>query len=106
MILAGSIVPVFPQTQLGRIIGRVTDASDAVIPDAAISADFPLTGAKTTTVSNGEGYYVLPNLRYGRYIVNVTKPGFAPYHLEDVEVASSTATTLDVKLAVTGTATN
>ena len=81
--LASHSIPVFAQTQLGRIIGRVTDASEAVVPDATVSASFPLTGATFATKSNGEGYYVIPNLQYGRYSVTVTKPGFASYKVAD-----------------------
>ncbi len=106
-ILAASmacvVFPVFAQTQFGRIVGRVTDASNAIVPGVTISATYPLTGAKFTAQSNDDGYYVLPNLHYGRYDVTVTKPGFAPYRVERVEVASSTATTLDISLAVATT---
>lgn len=99
-------VPAFAQTQFGRIIGRVTDPSDAIVPDATISALSPVTGATSESRSNGEGYYVLPSLQYGHYNVNVTKAGFAPYRVEGVEVASSTDTTLNVKLSVTTSATS
>jgi hypothetical protein len=99
-------VPAFAQTQFGRIIGRVTDPSDAIVPDATISVLSPVTGATFEGRSNGEGYYVVPSLQYGRYSVNVTKSGFAPYRVEGVEVASSTDTTLNVKLSVTTSATS
>ena len=102
-VLASFSIPVFAQTQLGQITGRVTDASDSVVPDAAISASFPLTGSTFNTRSNGQGYYLLPNLQYGRYSVTVTKPGFATFRVESVEVASSTATTLNPRLSVTST---
>jgi hypothetical protein len=98
--LMGIFAPVFTQTQLGSIIGRVTDASEAVVPAATVSAVFPVTGATFTTQTNAEGYYVIANLQYGRYNVTVAKPGFASYRVDNVDVASSTATTLDARLAV------
>lgn len=99
--VAGSILTMFAQTQLGRITGRVTDASDAVVPGASITASFPLTGATVTTQSNESGYYLLPSLQYGRYDVTVTKAGFATYQVDGVQVVSATVTTLDARLAVT-----
>jgi hypothetical protein len=103
--LACLLIPLHGQTQLGQIVGRVTDASNAVIPDATIAASYPLTSATFTTRSNGEGYYVLSNLQYGRYTVSVSKAGFASSQVDSVEVASSTATTLNVRLVVSSTST-
>ena len=76
-----------------------------MIPDATIAASYPLTSATFTTRSNGEGYYVLSNLQYGRYTVSVSKAGFASSQVVSVEVASSTATTLNVRLVVSSTST-
>jgi hypothetical protein len=41
----------------GRISGRVTDPSDAVIPNATISAQSASTNGVIKSQTNGSGYY-------------------------------------------------
>src|SRR5215831_2294459 len=43
----------------GRITGRVTDPTGAVIPDAMISAENTSTNIVTKAKSNESGYYVI-----------------------------------------------
>src|SRR3984893_13536578 len=92
--------PVLPQTQRGQLVGAVTDQSGSSVPGAKIEVFNPETGVKIDTVSNSSGLYTVPGLNYGRYTVTVTAAGFAPYSVENVDIATATTTTLNLTLKV------
>jgi hypothetical protein len=92
--------PVLPQTQRGQFVGAVTDQSGSAVPGAKIEVFNPETGVKIETVSNTSGLYTVPGLNYGRYTVTVTAAGFAPYSVENAEIATATTTTLNLVLKV------
>ena len=53
------------QTTQGRISGRVTDSTGAVVVGASITIENTSKGVSRTVQSNGAGDYVLPNLDPG-----------------------------------------
>src|SRR5512146_1253975 len=64
------------QTATGRVIGTVSDAQGAVVPDAKVSVTNTATGITSTTVTNANGYYEVLALPIGPYKVSVEKSGF------------------------------
>jgi hypothetical protein len=62
------------QTATGGIRGTVSDAAEAAIPGATITARNPATGAESKTVTNSEGLYTLPRLLPGRYTCRSRHP--------------------------------
>nr|MBA3915521.1 TonB-dependent receptor [Terriglobales bacterium] len=64
------------QTQQGRITGRVTDPSGAVIANAAVSIRNASTGLERTLKTNTAGEYAAPNLDPGTYQVSIEAPNF------------------------------
>jgi outer membrane receptor protein involved in Fe transport len=58
--------------------GRVTDASQAVIANAAVTVTNVDTRVERTTVSNDLGYYTVPLLPPGNYQITVQHEGFRP----------------------------
>lgn len=62
--------------QTAEIIGRITDPSNAVIPEASVSVTSVDTGIKRNTTSNEQGYYTVPLLQPGDYKIFVQKEGF------------------------------
>jgi hypothetical protein len=60
------------------LTGRVSDASGAAIPRAAIGITNTETGQQRATVTNSEGRYRVLSILPGQYHVTVTCPGFAP----------------------------
>lgn len=60
----------------GTISGRVTDASEAVVSGAKVSAQNVQTNFRVATVTNDAGLFVLANLAVGTYQVTVEKQGF------------------------------
>lgn len=89
------------QTQRGNIVGRVTDASGAVVPGAKVQVASRATGVSFTTETNAEGLYSVPYLQYGAYQLTVDATGFTRNAMS-VDVATATTTTADVKLTVAG----
>ena len=74
VLLAG--LPFHAYGQEATIVGTVTDASGAVVPNAAISLTNTDTGVVRTSITNGDGQYVVPGLVIGRYDVTATATGF------------------------------
>ncbi len=91
------------QTQRGTIVGTISDASGAVVPNAAVQAVNDETGAKFDGASNSAGYYTINYLPYGKYSLTVNASGFKTYVVQAVEVATATTTTLNIGLTVGST---
>jgi hypothetical protein len=64
------------QTNSGELTGRVTDQSDAVVPDAQVQVTSLDTGDIRKTSSNKEGYFVVTFLTPGTYEVSAVAQGF------------------------------
>jgi outer membrane receptor protein involved in Fe transport len=74
------------QERFGGIAGIVTDASQAPVPGATITATNKQTGAARTVVSGADGTYRIPDLDPGRYTVTVELQGFQKVQADDVLV--------------------
>ena len=64
--------------QTSGVQGQVTDASGAVIPNAAVTLTNVDSGVGITYTTNEQGFYIAPQRNVGRYMLEVTAPGFAP----------------------------
>ena len=62
--------------QTATVSGRVTDASEAVIPATKITVTNIATGNARTVESNAVGYYTVPLLPPGQYRIDVEQDGF------------------------------
>jgi hypothetical protein len=89
------------QADLGSVIGVVTDASGAVVPNAQVKLTNVSTGSVHTTETNGRGEYAVTQLLPATYSLTVTAPGFAPAK-KDVSVTVGSQNTANIKLAVSG----
>src|SRR5580698_5754171 len=68
------------------INGTVTDASGAVVPNAAISLTNPATGQIRQSISNSAGAYRFANVGIGNYTLTATAAGFQKYTKTDIVV--------------------
>ena len=68
-------VSVFAQAT-GQLTGSVSDASQAAVPGAEVTATGIGTGLERKTTTNQQGDYTLPFLPPGEYRVRVQKEGF------------------------------
>src|SRR6266849_7389286 len=84
----------------GQISGTVTDPSGAVVPKAQVTVSNANTGIKRTTESNSDGYYVVPLLDPGNYVVTITAKGFETVNHEGITVAVGRSALVDFRLQV------
>jgi hypothetical protein len=62
--------------QTAQVSGVITDSTGAVVPNAGVSALNNDTGVIRATESNSVGYYTVPLLQPGNYMVSVKAVGF------------------------------
>ena len=101
MILA---VPAFAQTSAGTVSGTVRDASNAVIPGVNVTLLNTATNIRSSTVSNESGFYRLPSVSVGKYILTAESPGMQKYE-GNVVVQAGQSLVIDPVLQPAGTAT-
>src|SRR5689334_12707782 len=68
---------IMAQQNRGKITGRVTDRSGAVVPSAQIQIVDTETNVQYAFVTNDEGLYTAPAIPPGAYKVVATKEGFS-----------------------------
>ena len=68
----------------GRIVGSITDPSNAVVPGVEVVATNQATGVKFRTKSNASGAYLFPELPVGTYTVSVAAPGFRGFEVKGI----------------------
>lgn len=72
------------QETRGTIVGRVTDASGAVIPNADVQVLNQAMGTTVLLKTNAEGFYTAPLLLPGTYQVTISTAGFKKYVRSDI----------------------
>jgi len=77
-------LPLFSQTNFGRILGIVTDQSGGVIPGATVTIVDTQRGVARTLTTNEVGEYNAPTLIPGAYMVRVEAKGFKKLERENV----------------------
>src|ERR1700747_3004157 len=98
LLLALSASLLRAQTFRGTLRGTVADATGAVVPGAAITVKNMDTGVARTTQSNSDGEFTVPELPIGRYSVEATMTGFAPYHAEGINIEVAGQVNLTITL--------
>ncbi len=71
----------------GEVVGVVTDANGAVVPNAAVTLSGPNLIRSQSTTSDSDGSYRFGQVPPGRYTVETAATsGFAAYKQDNVEV--------------------
>src|SRR5262245_19677421 len=99
VITLGGALAIYAQIN-GSISGRVVNERDEVVPGATVtvaSAELAITRA---TTSNEEGYFTVPNLPVGVYVVTVKAAGFADFKQENIKLDVAGAFNVAAKLRV------
>jgi len=87
------------QNATGTIRGQVTDPSGSAVTTAKVTITWP--GGKVTTADTiHDGNFEVKNLPPGKYGVDITAKGFAPFEVLDFEVAAGQVQKLDVSLTL------
>ena len=100
LMLAASASRLSAQIATGRITGRVTDATGAVIAGATVTIAGEATGVAQTVQSSASGDYVFEAVNPGSYTLKVQAPGFASYTQQGIQAHIQDNLTIDVKLVV------
>src|SRR5581483_63331 len=104
IIIASCLMPVIcsqisPAQTQGRITGRVSDSTGAVIVNAKITIANRGTGVQRVLDTNSSGEYVAPNLDPGLYTVSAEAPNFRKMVRETVHIEVGNDLRLDFQLS-------
>src|SRR2546425_4125285 len=83
LLVVGSL---FGQGNTGSILGTVTDASGAVVPNARISITNTHTGVQASSPTDALGNYLFNFLAPGSYKVDAEVSGFKKFTRENVNL--------------------
>jgi hypothetical protein len=88
------------QETRGRITGRVTDTSKAIIPGATVTVTDVARGTKASATTNEQGLFQVNYLLPGTYKVEVELQGFKKHVQENVQLQISQTLDLAIVLEV------
>ncbi len=90
----------------GIVSGTIVDPSGALVPAAVVVLHNSATGVQQTCSADAAGQYAFSSLAAGHYRIEVAAPGFKPYQLNDLHLATSASLILDVQLELKSDATS
>ncbi len=91
----------------GAVSGVVRDATGSVVAGAQVEVVNESRGIRRSLVTNESGLFNAPALVPAEgYAVTVTRDGFSPYKLESIVIQVGQTVSLNIDLAVAGTATS
>jgi len=91
---------VYGQAMDSILVGTVTDASGAAVPNTTVTALNTATGVKYTATTNSAGEYRLNNLPIGKYDVSGAAKGFAAAKTTGVALDLNHTATVNLTLPV------
>ncbi|SEC05818.1 TonB-dependent receptor [Terriglobus roseus] len=97
MVLGGANMA-HAQLTTADIIGTVTDASGATVPNAQVEVKNLATNETRTITSGASGEYVVSNLKPGHYSITVTASGFKVTKTGDLAVEAGDRARNDTRL--------
>jgi hypothetical protein len=83
----------------GSMNGTVLDPSGAVVANASVEIQYPVSGYDRTATTDGKGNFSFANVPFNPYHMTVTAAGFAPY-AQDVEIRSAVPASVQINLQV------
>jgi hypothetical protein len=93
----------FAQSTFGTILGTVTDASGAVIPNIVVKVTNQGEGITREVRTDALGNYQAENLKEGLYTVKVQAEGFREVTVQDIRLTARQIVRSDLKLVVGAT---
>src|SRR5260370_39187498 len=88
------------QSSSATLSGTVTDANNAVVPGAHVTATNGATGLQREATTGGSGTFVIPLLPPSTYSVLVENQGFTPAEIKDVTLNVGDNVALNIQLKV------
>ena len=101
-VMMTSVLLVSAQTQAinGSMRGRLTDPAGAAVPDATVTVVNDATQFTREVPTNGDGYFVIPNLPIGTYTMSIKKEGFEAQRRPGIVLDAGTEAVIDAQLKV------
>ncbi|MBL0157914.1 MAG: TonB-dependent receptor [Bryobacterales bacterium] len=96
-------LPAAAQDARGTVLGRVTDASGAVVPNAEVLVTNENTGVPLTAKANASGNFALPYLIPGTYTLTCEMQGFKKWTRPGIQVRINDSVEVNVEMAVGAT---
>src|SRR6516165_3120078 len=92
--------PMFAQS--GAVSGHVVDSAALPVPNASVDIVSTATSETHSALTNGVGYFLLPPLTPGSYVIHAGAPGFAQVTIDKVTVEVGSTRSIDVTLKPAG----
>lgn len=88
----------YGQAVSGTIVGSITDATGAVVPNARVTILQTQTNQSRNATTNESGNYSFANLPQGSYSITVEQTGFRKATRENVDVTINSTVRVDLQL--------
>src|SRR6266542_6376623 len=95
----------YGQTDVARLVGTVTDPSNAVVQGAIVTLKNVRTGVTRSAVTNERGDYVVNQLPPAAYTVKAEAEGMSPAEFNEVILQVGQERRLDIGLSPAGVTT-
>jgi hypothetical protein len=102
IVWISSAMPCWGQATTGSIVGTVTDTTQALIPQAELTATNVSTGVASKTISDSSGHFAFLSLPAGSYQISVAHAGFETTKLSGLFLNLYQQLTVNVVLKVGG----
>ncbi|CAN5328765.1 carboxypeptidase regulatory-like domain-containing protein [soil metagenome] len=102
IFVASNSLLVLAQSSNGSISGTITDESQAVLPNAAVTVTNTETGLTRTFQTTDDGRFKFVNLPIGSYQVTVESPNFAKFVQSGIKLLVNQDAVVDVTLKTGG----
>jgi len=73
-----------PATALGAVVGTITDADVAAIPNAKVTLKDTASNFSRTSLSGADGGFAFQSVPAGTYVISVVAPGFASWKIDNM----------------------
>ena len=88
------------QVTTADIVGKVTDASGAIVPGAQVTVTNLGTNITRTVTGNETGDYVVNLIPVGRYSVRIEVPGFKVFTVAELTLVAGDRARVDARMEV------
>ena len=103
LLAAAFIASAFSQETRSTIVGRVTDASGAIVLGAEVRATNTATGVAAVAKTNDSGNFTLPYLLPGPYRLNASLQGFKTFARDGIELRVNETVEVNIPLEIGAT---
>jgi hypothetical protein len=100
VLIVGLLTATCSFAQTAQVSGVITDSSGAALPKASVTALNRDTGISRASESNNNGYYTVPLLQPGNYMITVKAIGFTTQVLPGITLEVGAQQALDFKMQV------